>query len=207
MELKLKEIEQLVNSELASKIKKTSILFKELLIETADEDLVDVILFLKSHDKFKFRQLIDIAGVDYPEEDKRFNLVYLLLSHEKNLRIKISINFEIDKKIPTITKIFPSANWMEREVFDMYGVEFIDHPDLRRILTDYNFEGHPLRKDFPLTGFTEVRYSEKEKKVIYEPVKLEQNYRDFDFESPWEGTKYIKEIKEKNIDDKKKINL
>ena len=204
MELKLKEIEQLVNSELASKIKKTSILFKELLIETADEDLVDVILFLKSHDKFKFRQLIDIAGVDYPEEDKRFNLVYLLLSHEKNLRIKISINFEIDKKIPTITKIFPSANWMEREVFDMYGIEFIDHPDLRRILTDYNFEGHPLRKDFPLTGFTEVRYSEKEKKVIYEPVKLEQNYRDFDFESPWEGTKYIKELKEKNINDKKK---
>jgi NADH-quinone oxidoreductase subunit C len=204
MEFKLKEIEQLVNSELASKIKKTSILFEELLIETADEDLVDVILFLKSHDKFKFRQLIDIAGVDYPEEDKRFNLVYLLLSHEKNLRIKISINFEIDKKIPTITKIFPSANWMEREVFDMYGIEFIDHPDLRRILTDYNFEGHPLRKDFPLTGFTEVRYSEKEKKVIYEPVKLEQNYRDFDFESPWEGTKYIKELKEKNINDKKK---
>jgi NADH-quinone oxidoreductase subunit C len=204
MELKLKEIEQLVNSELASKIKKTSILFEELLIETTDEDLVDVILFLKSHDKFKFRQLIDIAGVDYPEEDKRFNLVYLLLSHEKNLRIKISINFEIDKKVPTITKIFPSANWMEREVFDMYGIEFIDHPDLRRILTDYNFEGHPLRKDFPLTGFTEVRYSEKEKKVIYEPVKLEQNYRDFDFESPWEGTKYIKELKEKNINDKKK---
>jgi len=202
MELKLKEIEQLVNSELASKIKKTSILFKELLIETADEDLVDVILFLKSHDKFKFRQLIDIAGVDYPEEDKRFNLVYLLLSHEKNLRIKISINFEIDKKIPTITKIFPSANWMEREVFDMYGIEFIDHPDLRRILTDYNFEGHPLRKDFPLTGFTEVRYSEKEKKVIYEPVKLEQNYRDFDFESPWEGTKYIKDIEKKHNDKK-----
>ena len=204
MELKLKEIEQLVNSELASKIKKTTILFEELLIETTDEDLIDVILFLKSHDKFKFRQLIDIAGVDYPEEDKRFNLVYLLLSHEKNLRIKISINFEIDKKIPTITKIYPSANWMEREVFDMYGIEFIDHPDLRRILTDYNFEGHPLRKDFPLTGFKEVRYSEKEKKVIYEPVKLEQNYRDFDFESPWEGTKYIKEIKEKNINDKKK---
>ena len=204
MEFTFKEIDHLVNSELASKIKKTSILFEELLIETTDEDLVDVILFLKSHDKFKFRQLIDIAGVDYPEEDKRFNLVYLLLSHEKNLRIKISINFEIDKKIPTITKIFPSANWMEREVFDMYGIEFIDHPDLRRILTDYNFEGHPLRKDFPLTGFTEVRYSEKEKKVIYEPVKLEQNYRDFDFESPWEGTKYIKELKEKNINDKKK---
>ena len=204
MNLKLNGLEKLVNSELASKIKKTSINFNELLIEISEEELINVILFLKSSDKLKFRQLIDIAGVDYPEEEKRFKLVYLLLSHEKNIRIKISINFEIGKKIPTITKIYPSANWMEREVFDMYGIEFTDHPDLRRILTDYNFKGHPLRKDFPLTGFNEVRYSEKEKKVIYEPVKLEQNYRDFDFESPWEGTKYIKEIKEKNIDVKKK---
>ena len=204
MTLKLNELEKLVNSELTSKIKKTTIAFKELLINTSEEELMDVILFLKSNDKLKFRQLIDIAGVDYPEEEKRFSLVYLLLSHEKNKRIKISINFEIEKKIPTLTKIFPSANWMEREVFDMYGVEFTDHPDLRRILTDYNFEGHPLRKDFPLTGFNEVRYSEKEKKVIYEPVKLEQNYRDFDFESPWEGTQYIKELTKKNIDGKKK---
>ena len=204
MNLKLNEIEKLVNSELTSKIKKTSITFNELLINTSAEELINVMLFLKSHDKLKFRQLIDIAGVDYPEEEKRFSLVYLLLSHEKNTRIKVSINFESKKKVSTITKIYPSANWMEREVFDMYGIEFIGHPDLRRILTDYNFEGHPLRKDFPLTGFNEVRYSEKEKKVIYEPVKLEQNYRDFDFESPWEGTKYIKEIKEKNINDKKK---
>jgi NADH-quinone oxidoreductase subunit C len=204
MTLKLNELEKLVNSELASKIKKTDITFNELLINTSENEIINVILFLKSHDKLKFRQLIDIAGVDYPEKEKRFSLVYLLLSHEKNIRIKVSINFEIGKKIPTITKIYPAANWMEREVFDMYGVEFTDHPDLRRILTDYNFEGHPLRKDFPLTGFNEVRYSEKEKKVIYEPVKLEQNYRDFDFESPWEGTKYIKELNEKNIDDKKK---
>ena len=204
LELKLKDIEQLVNSELASKIKKTLMTFDELLIETSDENLINVIHFLKSHDELKFRQLIDVAGVDYPEEEKRFKLIYLLLSHEKNVRIKISINFEIEKKIPTITKIYPSANWMEREVFDMYGVEFIGHPDLRRILTDYNFEGYPLRKDFPLTGYNEVRYSEKEKKVIYEPVKLEQNYRDFDFDSPWEGTKYIKELNKKNINDKKK---
>ena len=207
MDLKLEKVEQVINSELTSKIKKTLITFNELLIETTEDDLVNVILFLKSHDKLKFRQLIDIAGVDYPEEEKRFKLIYLLLSHEENIRIKISINFEIGKKIPTITKIYPSANWMEREVFDMYGVEFIDHPDLRRILTDYNFEGYPLRKDFPLTGYNEVRYSEKEKKVIYEPVKLEQNYRDFDFDSPWEGTKYIKELNKKNINDKKKINL
>jgi|TARA_B110000259_G_scaffold179376_1_gene218846 NADH-quinone oxidoreductase subunit C len=204
MELKLKEVEQVVNSELTSKIKKTLINFNELLIETTEDDLIQVITFLKSHDRLKFKQLIDIAGVDYPEEEKRFKLIYLLLSHEKNTRIKVSINFEIGKKIPTITKIYPSANWMEREVFDMYGIEFDNHPDLRRILTDYNFEGYPLRKDFPLTGFTEVRYSEKEKKVIYEPVKLEQNYRDFDFESPWEGTKYIKELNEKNDNDKKK---
>ena len=204
MDLKLKEVEQVVNAELTSKIKRTSINFNELLIETDENDLIQVVLFLKSNDKLKFRQLIDIAGVDYPEEEKRFNLIYLLLSHEMNKRIKISINFEIGKKIPTMTKVYPSANWMEREVFDMYGIEFIDHPDLRRILTDYNFDGHPLRKDFPLTGFNEVRYSEKEKKVIYEPVKLEQNYRDFDFESPWEGTKYVKELTEKNNDDKKK---
>jgi NADH-quinone oxidoreductase subunit C len=199
----LKDIEKIVNSELTSKIKKTSILFDELLIETDENELLNVIQFLKSNNKLKFRQLIDIAGVDYPEDEKRFKLIYLLLSHENNLRLKVQINFEVAKKIPTLTKIFPSANWMEREVFDMYGIEFIDHPDLRRILTDYNFEGFPLRKDFPLTGFTEVRYSEKEKKVIYEPVKLEQNYRNFDFESPWEGTKYIKEIKENNNDKEK----
>ncbi len=199
----LKDIEKIVNSELTSKIKKTSILFDELLIETDENELLNVIQFLKSNNKLKFRQLIDIAGVDYPEDEKRFKLIYLLLSHENNLRLKVQINIEVAKKIPTLTKIFPSANWMEREVFDMYGIEFIDHPDLRRILTDYNFEGFPLRKDFPLTGFNEVRYSEKEKKVIYEPVKLEQNYRNFDFESPWEGTKYIKEIKENNNDKEK----
>ena len=204
MNLKLKEAEQVINSELTSKIKKSLISFNELLIETDQEDLIQVVLFLKLNDKLKFRQLIDIAAVDYPQEEKRFKLIYLMLSHEMNKRIKISINFEIGIKIPTMTKVYPSANWMEREVFDMYGIEFIDHPDLRRILTDYNLQGHPLRKDFPLTGFNEVRYSEKEKKVIYEPVKLEQNYRDFDFESPWEGTQYIKELNKKNTDDKKK---
>ena len=202
MDVKLKELEKLVNSELTSKIKKTTIAFNELLIDTTEEELIEVIIFLKSSDKFKFRQLIDIAGVDYPEEEKRFQLVYLFLSHENNIRIKLLIKFQSDQTINSITKIFPSANWMEREVFDMYGIEFIDHPDLRRILTDYNFEGYPLRKDFPLTGFNEVRYSEKEKKVIYEPVKLEQNYRNFDFESPWEGTNYIKEIKNSEKDGK-----
>ncbi len=204
MNLSLQELEKLVNSELTSKINKSSINFEELLIEVSPEELINVLVFLKSDDKLKFKQLIDIAGIDFPEEEKRFKLIYLLLSHEKNVRIKISINFELNKKIPSITKIFSSANWMEREVFDMYGIEFTNHPDLRRILTDYNFKGHPLRKDFPLTGFDEVRYSEKEKKVIYEPVKLEQNYRDFDFSSPWEGTKYIKEVSAKNKNDEKK---
>ena len=199
----LKKLEKLVNSELASKIHKSTIEFNELLIEINSNDLIEVIQFLKSNDTCKFRQLIDIAGVDYPEEEKRFQLIYLFLSHEKNLRIKLLIKLDIDQTVRSLTKIFPSANWMEREVFDMYGIKFKNHPDLRRILTDYNFKGHPLRKDFPLTGFNEVRYSEKEKKVIYEPVKLEQNYRDFDFESPWEGTKYIKEIKKKDYDQKK----
>ena len=199
----LKKLEKLVNSELASKVQRSVIENNELLIEIKDVELIDVIHFLKSNDSCKFRQLIDIAGVDYPENEKRFQLVYLFLSHEKNIRIKLLIKFDLDQIIPSITKIFPSANWMEREVFDMYGVKFKNHPDLRRILTDYNFKGRPLRKDFPLTGFNEVRYSKKEKKVVYEPVKLEQNYRNFDFESPWEGTKYIKEVKELGKDEKK----
>ncbi len=199
----LKKIEKIINSELSSKIQNSLIENEELLIEINENNLIEVVQFLKSNEKCKFRQLIDIAGVDYPENEKRFELVYLLLSHEYNHRIKLLIKFEINQIINSITKIFPSANWMEREVFDMYGVKFKNHPDLRRILTDYGFKGHPLRKDFPLTGFNEVRYSEKEKKVIYEPVKLEQNYRNFDFESPWEGTNYIKEIKELEKDGKK----
>ena len=168
------------------------------MIEIDENELIEVIQFLKTNDKCKFRQLIDIAGVDYPDTEKRFKLIYLFLSHENNIRIKLSINFEANQLINSITKIFPSANWMEREVFDMYGIKFKNHPDLRRILTDYGFKGHPLRKDFPLTGHNEVRYNEENKKVIYEPVKLEQNYRNFDYESPWEGTKYIKDEIENN---------
>ena len=200
---KLQNLEKLINSELSSKIYNSSITNEELLIEISENDLLDVVQFLKLNENCKFKQLIDIAGVDYPENEKRFELIYLFLSHENNTRIKLLIKFEINQIINSITKIFSSANWMEREVFDMYGIKFKNHPDLRRILTDYGFKGHPLRKDFPLTGFNEVRYSEKDKKVIYEPVKLEQNYRNFDFESPWEGTNYIKEVKNLNKDDKK----
>jgi len=199
----LKKLEKNINGELASKISNSLIQYDELMIEVQCEDLIHVVQFLKSNENCKFRQLIDIAGVDYPEDEKRFHLIYLFLSHEKNTRIKLITKFNIDQTIQSLTKIFPSANWMEREVFDMYGIKFKNHPDLRRILTDYGFKGHPLRKDFPLTGFNEVRYSEKEKKVIYEPVKLEQNYRNFDFESPWEGTNYIKEIKNSKKNDKK----
>ena len=199
----LENLEKKINSELTTKIKKTEIKHNQLYIDTDKDDFVDVILFIKTNQDTKFRQLIDITVIDYPEKNQRFELVYLLLSHEFNQRIILKYSINENEVISSLTNIFPAANWMEREVFDMYGVSFKDHPDLRRILTDYGFKGHPLRKDFPLTGFNEVRYSEKEKKVIYEPVKLEQNYRNFDFESPWEGTSYLKEIKKKEKDGKK----
>ena len=189
----LESLEKIINSELTSKIISSKIRHNQILITIEDNNLIEVLLFLKTNSITKFRQLIEITAVDYPEKEQRFRMIYLLLSHETNSRIVIDYYLKENKIIPSITKIFPSANWMEREVFDMYGIEFKDHPDLRRILTDYNFNGYPLRKDFPLTGHKEVRYSEEHKKVIYEPVKLEQNYRNFDYESPWEGTKYIKE--------------
>ena len=192
------DLERTVNSGLTTTIKKSEINFDQLFIDIGTENIISTILFLKTNEKCRFKQLIDITAVDYPEKEKRFKIVYLLLSHEKNLRIVIYTHINEKVVVPSITKIFPSANWMEREVFDMYGISFKDHPDLRRILTDYGFEGYPLRKDFPLTGHTEVRYSEAKKKVISEKVKLDQEYRDFDFESPWEGTKYIKQEIEKN---------
>ncbi|WP_415276193.1 NADH-quinone oxidoreductase subunit C [Candidatus Pelagibacter sp. Uisw_116] len=187
------DLEKKINSELTTKIKKTEIRHEQLYINIDNEDLTDVTLFIKSNENTKFRQLIDITVVDYPENAQRFKIVYLFLSHEFNQRIILSYLINENEVISSLTPIYPAANWMEREVFDMYGVKFKDHPDMRRILTDYGFEGHPLRKDFPLTGHTEVRYSEDQKKVISEPVKLEQNYRNFDYESPWEGTKYIKD--------------
>ena len=187
------DLEKKINSELTTKIKKTEIKHEQLYINIDNDDLIDVTLFIKSNENTKFRQLMDVTVVDYPENAQRFKVVYLFLSHEFNQRIILSYLISENEVIPSLTPIYPAANWMEREVFDMYGVKFKDHPDMRRILTDYGFEGHPLRKDFPLTGHTEVRYSEELKKVISEPVKLEQNYRNFDYESPWEGTKYIKD--------------
>ncbi len=192
MEL-LQKLEKKINSELNTKINSSKIKNDQIYLNIDSNDIIDVILFLKNNENTNFKQLIDITAVDYPENEKRFKLVYLLLSHEFNVRILIDSFINENEIPPSLTKIYPAANWMEREVFDMYGIQFKSHPDLRRILTDYNFNGYPLRKDFPLTGHNEVRYSEEEKKVIYEPVKLEQNYRNFDYESPWEGTKYIKE--------------
>ena len=203
MSTAINDLEKTVNSSLTTAVKKSQINFSQLFIDVNVEDIISTILFLKTNTKCKFKQLIDITAVDYPQREKRFKIVYMLLSHENNLRIIINTNVDEKELVPSITKIFPSANWMEREVFDMYGVSFKDHPDLRRILTDYGFDGFPLRKDFPLTGHTEVRYSEEKKKVIYEPVKLDQEYRDFDFQSPWEGTKYINiEDEKKNTEDK-----
>ena len=198
MSTTVNELERTVNSGLTTTVKKSQINFGQLFIEVNVEDIISTVLFLKTNEKCKFKQLIDITAVDYLQKEKRFKIVYLLLSHENNLRIIININIDEKITVPSITKIFPSANWMEREVFDMYGISFKDHPDLRRLLTDYGFEGYPLRKDFPLTGHLEVRYSEEKKKVTYEPVKLDQEYRDFDLESPWEGTKYVKLDEEKN---------
>ena len=196
--MSLTNLEKKINSELTTKINSSRINHEQLEIQIDKESLLDVVIFLKKNNSTKFRQLIDITAVDYIGSENRFKMIYLLLSHEYNLRINITFSINEKEVVNSLTKIFPSANWMEREVFDMYGIKFNDHPDLRRILTDYGFSGHPLRKDFPITGHSEVRYSEEKKKVVYEPVKLEQNYRNFDYASPWEGTEYIKEVQKKN---------
>jgi len=196
--MSLTKLEKKINSELNTKINSSRIKHAQLEIQIDKESLLDVVIFLKKNNSTKFRQLIDITAVDYIGSENRFKMIYLFLSHEYNLRINLIFNINENEFVNSLTKIFPSANWMEREVFDMYGIKFNDHPDLRRILTDYGFSGHPLRKDFPITGHTEVRYSEEKKKVVYEPVKLEQNYRNFDYSSPWEGTEYIKEVQKKN---------
>ena len=198
--MNLTDLEKKINSELNTKINSSSINHNILNINISKDTLVDVLAFLKTNSFSRFRQLIDITAVDFIGKENRFRMVYLLLSHEYNLRIKIYFDINENEFVNSITKIFPSANWMEREVFDMYGIKFNDHPDMRRILTDYGFVGYPLRKDFPLTGHKEVRYSEEKKKVVYEPVKLEQNYRNFDYSSPWEGTKYLKKEVSKKYD-------
>jgi NADH-quinone oxidoreductase subunit C len=169
----------------------TEIAFDELNVTVALPHLVDFIAFLKSDPACKFSSLVDITAVDYPERVQRFDVVYHFLSMYTNARIRVKVAVGEEDMVPSIHTIHPSANWFEREVFDMFGILFSGHPDLRRILTDYGFRGHPLRKDFPTTGYTEVRYDEAQKRVVYEPVKLTQEYRQFDFLSPWESAKYI----------------
>ena len=165
--------------------------FSELNVTVTLASLVPFVEFLKSNGNCQFSSLVDITAVDYPERDARFDVVYHFLSMYQNHRIRVKVAVREDDMVPSIIDVHPSANWFEREVFDMFGILFSGHPDLRRILTDYGFRGHPLRKDFPTTGYTEVRYDEVQKRVVYEPVKLVQEYRQFDFMSPWEGAEYI----------------
>ena len=166
--------------------------FGQLQVSVTSGNLVNLIDFVKNDESCQFRQLTDIAGVDYPERENRFDVIYHFLSFKWNVRLRIKTEINENGSLQSICSIFPAANWFEREAFDMYGIQFTDHPDLRRILTDYGFEGYPLRKDFPLTGNIEIRYDEMDKKIVYEPVKLQQDYRSFDIQSPWEGTKYLK---------------
>ena len=172
--------------------------FNQLQISIAADQILDVVDFIKNDEACEFRQITDIAGVDFPDRQKRFEVIYHFLSFKHNSRLRIKIIIGEDESIPSITSIFPAANWFEREAFDMYGIQFKDHPDLRRILTDYGFEGYPLRKDFPLSGNVEIRYDEIDKKIIHEPVNLQQDFRSFDIQSPWERTNYLKEDKKNN---------
>ena len=169
----------------------SSTAFDEASISVPRDRIVEVLTKLRDDPKCQFEVLIDICGVDYPERAERFEVVYHLLSPRLNQRLRIKIATDETAPVQSVNDVFPAANWYEREAYDLYGIRFTGHPDLRRILTDYGFQGHPLRKDFPLTGYVEVRYDDEKKRVVYEPVKLTQEFRDFDFESPWEGPNYI----------------
>ena len=176
---------------LEGKLDGASIMFGELTLACSRENVMDVLRTLRDDSQTVFNCLIDLCGVDYPERDARFDVVYHLLSPRENMRIRVKIAVGEDDPVPSIVPLFPAAEWYEREVYDLFGVIFSGHPDLRRLLTDYGFEGHPLRKDFPLSGFVEVRYDDLERRVVYEPIELRQEFRNFDFLSPWEGTEYV----------------
>jgi NADH-quinone oxidoreductase subunit C len=190
MEEKLKELGGGLASAQPQGIKSWHVKLGELTLEVERDQIANVLRYLRDDPRCFFTQLLDICGVDYPGREFRFDVVYHLLSPQLNHRVRVKIEADDATPVPSVVSIFPSANWYEREAFDLYGILFSGHPDLRRILTDYGFQGHPLRKDFPLTGFVEVRYSEEQKRVIYEPVKLPQEFRNFDFLSPWEGSDY-----------------
>ncbi len=181
------DLGEYITAALPAEAAETDVAGSELAVWTGAQSIIKLLTFLRDDQNCQFKQLVDVTAVDFPERDPRFEVVYNLLSLKHNQRIRVKVPADEDIQIPSATKVFSSAQWFEREVWDMYGLFFSDHPDLRRILTDYGFEGHPLRKDFPLTGYVEVRYDEDSKRVVYEPVKLPQEFRSFDFTSPWEG--------------------
>ena len=191
MTMVLVDLAKHVEAILEGSITRQQIALGELTLVVAPERIVQVLTILRDDTQCQFEQLIDICGVDYPERAKRFDVVYHLLSPRRNQRMRVKCEADAETAVPSVIELFPAANWYEREAYDMYGVLFSGHPDLRRILTDYGFQGHPLRKDFPLTGYVEVRYDDDQKRVVYEPVKLTQEFRSFDFESPWEGVDYV----------------
>ncbi len=198
MDKDLKELGETISASLGNAILSFEIVCGELIVYVSPSKITDVLTFMKDDPACLFKVLVDICGVDYPQRDKRYDVVYHLLSLTHNQRIRIKVHTNSEDFIPSVVNIYSTASWFEREVWDMYGIVFSNHPDLRRILTDYGFEGHPLRKDFPLSGFVEVRYSENDKKVVYEPVKLNQEFRNFDFMSPWEGAEHILSSENKN---------
>ena len=185
------ELKSYLDSKLKTYIISSTIAFGELTLEVVPKHIVNIIRFLRDDNNCQFKSFIDVCGVDYPSRENRFDVVYHLLSPSLNTRIRVKLETDEQTPIDSITDIFPGADWFEREAYDLYGIYFVGHPDLRRLLTDYGFRGHPLRKDFPLTGFTEVRYDDELKRVVHEPVKLAQEFRQFDYVSPWEGAEYI----------------
>ena len=191
MDETLLDLGEHIAGELADLGVTASIAHGELTVGVAAENIIQVLRFLRDDPSCRFVCFIDICGVDYPAREKRFDVVYHLLSPYQNTRVRVKVQTDEDTPVPSAVDVFPAANWFEREAFDLYGILFSGHPDLRRILTDYGFAGHPLRKDFPVTGHVEVRYDDEKKKVVYEPVKLVQEFRTFDYLSPWEGTDYV----------------
>ena len=202
MDESLKDLNEFLLSNFSEDIISSVIEHNHLIITIVDSSLEKITSLLKNNNVCQFRTLIDITAIDYPEQEERFCLVYHYLSMQQNIRIRIKSFVKEEQIVPSITNLFPSANWFEREVFDMYGILFSNHPDMRRILTDYGFQGHPLRKDFPTTGYLELRYDQEKKKVIYEPVKLTQEFRKFDFMSPWEGEAFNFDNDDRELDEK-----
>jgi NADH-quinone oxidoreductase subunit C len=187
----LTDLDAHISSTLGTAVLDRRIAVGELTITIEAQKIVEVLTFLRDDRACRFEVLIDICGVDWPAREKRFDVVYHLLSPRLNQRVRVKLSADEETQVPSAVGVFPAANWYEREAYDMYGILFSGHPDLRRLLTDYGFQGHPLRKDFPLTGYVEVRYDDQAKRVVYEPVKLVQEFRTFDFESPWEGPNYV----------------